>query len=987
MPARLLILLVFVLGTVYAEPYKCRGVYNPSDYIEKFRVPNNCDIIKQSYCPSSWKSGIPEGSETSAPMIYQNFLNCHEAFTSCGYVPIDPKSGEVLGHSGVTIGRGVDLGSKSRASFVSLSSTLVDKLEPYFGLKRNFAACATIERPLGLTLEEANTLTNAVTNDVVEKVSKKYDSDKDENALAFASVPRGIRTAIVSVWYQSGYPLSYPRFWNFVTKNDWDNAIKELRNFYENENEQARGDLKRRNDEADIIEATLVKCNRSVDVVFLIDESWSVSLANFQESLDFVKNMTKAFPDQQLSGKNGTRFGLSTFSTSYRSHFYLSNYTNQSAYLSAISRVSYAGGSTYLGEALEEILTDQFTEERGLRPEVDGVPRVLIVLTDGHATDNISIPAKNVRDENIVIYAIGIAKYKLGQLQDIASSESHVYTLSTFTQLEKFISTLTASTCYEPRPASLNETIITDVEKDTYQYFSYKVKESSNLEINVVDLSGSTLVYVSRTNPHPSKFDNDISFDLSQQKTKILIIPARLIPRRKRSTDDDDERTRQIYVSVTSDTESARFKIEANECNPLNCTEGTNEIPTTQPPTTQLPTTTTATLFVTAAATTTIPNSSACAVIATNFVVIISKNFEFQTIVILLSNQTAHPLGSLEYPKAAKRLNCHEGFTSCGYVPIDPKSGEVLGHSGVTIGRGVDLGNKSRASFTSLSTTLVNKLQPYFGLKRNFAACATIERPLRLTLDEANTLTDAVTNDVVKKVSKRYDSDKDENALAFASVPRGIRTAIDSVWYQFGYPTAYPKFWGFVKKNDWDNAIRELRNFYKNPNKQARGNLIRRNNEADIIEATLLRCSRSVDVVFLLDNSYSVGNTNFQKSLDFVKNMTKAFPDEKLSGKDGSRFGLSTFSCSYRSHFYLSNYTNQSAYLSAVSRVSYSSGGTKLGRALQHILIDQFTEEHGLRPEVDGVPRVLIVLTDGKSHDVVSIPARNVRDGNWNRRV
>jgi uncharacterized protein YegL len=623
-----------VLGTVHAEPYKCRGVYNPSDYIGKLRVPNNCDIIKQPDCPSSWKSGIPKGSETSAPMIYQNFLNCHEGFTSCGYVPIDPKSGKVLGKSGVTIGRGVDLGSKSRESFTSLSSTIVSKLEPYFGLKRNVAACATIERPLGLTLEEANTLTDAVTNDVVPEVSKTYDSDKDENALVFAAVPRGIRTAIVSVWYQLGYPLSYPRFWNFVTKNDWDNAIKELRNFYDNANEQDR-DLKRRNDEADIIEGTVVKCNRSVDVVFLIDESWSVSLANFQESLDFVKNMTKAFPDQKLSGKDGTRFGLSTFSTSYRSHFYLSNYTNQSSYLSAIRRVSYTGGLTYLGEALEEILTDQFTEERGLRPEVDGVPRILIVLTDGVASDDVSLPAKNVRDENIVIYTIGIGEYNLEQLKEIASSESHVYTLSTFTELEKFISTLTSSTCYEPRPASLNETIITDVEKDTYQYFSYKVKESSNLEISVVDLSGSTLVYVSRTNPHPSKFDNDFSFDLSQQKTKILIIPARPIPdtRRKRSTDDDDERTRQIYVSVTSDTESAQFKIEANECNPLNCTEGTNEMPTTQPPTTHLSTTTTATPSATATTTatkptatatptTTTPKSSARVVIAIKFVVV-----------------------------------------------------------------------------------------------------------------------------------------------------------------------------------------------------------------------------------------------------------------------------------------------------------------------------------------------------------------------------
>ena len=596
MLARFVILLAFVPGTVYAQTHNCVYDYKPSSYIGKLRVPITCNL-RQLDCPSSWKSGIPEGSETSAPMIYQKFLNCHEGFTSCGYVPIDPKSGEVLGQSGVTIGAGVDLGSKSRASFTSLSSTLVDKLEPYFGLKRNLAACAAIERRLILAYWEANTLTDAVTNDVVTEVSKRYDSDKDANTLAFASVPRGIRTAIVSVWYQFGHPSAYPRFWSFVTKNDWENAIKELRNFYENPNDQARGDLIRRNDEADIIEATLLKCNRSVDIVFLIDESGSVGRTNFQECLDFVKNMTTAFPDDKLSGKDGTRFGLSTFSSSYKSHFYLSNYTNQSDYLSAVNRVSYSGGGTQLGRALQHILTDQFTEERGLRPEVDGVPRVLIVLTDGQSGDSVSIPAKNVRDENIVVYGIGIGNYNLGQLQDIASSDSHVYTLSTFSQLEIFISTLTSSACYEPRPTSLNETIITDVAKDTYLYFSFKVPKSSNLEVIVVDLDGSTSIFGSRSNPHPYKYDNDISFDRSSQKDKLMVISPR--------TEDTEligpnaGELKQIFVSVTSDTDTALFKMEGNECNPLNCTEGTNEI---RPSTT--------------------PKSSARVVIATKFVVV-----------------------------------------------------------------------------------------------------------------------------------------------------------------------------------------------------------------------------------------------------------------------------------------------------------------------------------------------------------------------------
>ncbi|CAB4040076.1 pesticin domain [Paramuricea clavata] len=560
-----LILHVSVLGTVFAGTRNCASYYRPPYYIGEHRVPTTCNL-EQLDCPSSWKSGIPQGSETSIPIIYQKFLNCHESFTLCGYVPIDPKSGEVLEENGVTIGAGVDLGSKSWVSFTSLPSVLVDKLDPYFGLKRNLAACTAIERPLRLTLGEANTLTDAVKNDVVNTVSKRYDRDKDENALAFTSVPRGIRTAIVSVWYQFGSDTAHSIFWSFVKKNDWNNAIHELRNFYTNPNEQARKDLKRRNDEADIIEATLLECDRAVDVVFLIDDSSSVSLANFQESLDFVKNMIKAFPDQKLTGKYSTRFGLSTFNNIYRSQFYLSSYTKQSSYLYAIGRVSYTGGSsTNLAFALVQVLTDQFTEKR----------------------------AKNIRDENIVIYAIGIDNYNLRQLQDIASSDSHVYTLSTFSELDIFISTITSSTCYEPRPAQLDEAIITSVVKNSYKYFSYKVSKTSNLEINVIDLTGSTLVYVSRTNPHPYQYDYDISFDFSQQKNKLIVVSARTpVPNTKVKRSAKDEHTQQIYVSVTSHTNLASFIIKGDECNPLKCTEGTNEMPiyTTQPTTRTTPT-------------------------------------------------------------------------------------------------------------------------------------------------------------------------------------------------------------------------------------------------------------------------------------------------------------------------------------------------------------------------------------------------------------
>ena len=204
--------------------------------------------------------------------------------------------------------------------------------------------------------------------------------------------------------------------------------MNELRTFYSNPGDQARGDLRRRNHEADIIEAALSRCTSSVDLVFLLDESGSLGVSNFQKSLDFVRRLIGSFPEENLRGENGTRFGLSTFSSGYSAEFHMYNYKNQLGYSSAITRVCYSAGSTQLGFALGRVLTDQFSEERGLRPKADGLPRILVVLTDGKSYDNVSTPAKTVRDNEITIYAVGVASYDLEQLKETAPLDQHVIT-------------------------------------------------------------------------------------------------------------------------------------------------------------------------------------------------------------------------------------------------------------------------------------------------------------------------------------------------------------------------------------------------------------------------------------------------------------------------------------------------------------------------------------------------------------------------------
>lgn len=488
----------------------------------------------------------------------------------------------------MTIGSGVDFGSKTRSypGFNTLPSSLVDKLEPYFGLRKTLAACAAIERPLKLSANDATNLTAAVMEYTAASVELRYNKDKGTETAHFLSLPRGIRTAIVSVWFQFGTPEAYPKFWGFVRENNWPKAIEELRDFYGNPAKQQRGDLKRRNNEADIIEAALLSCSRTLDAVFLLHASGKISARDFNKSLDFIGKVITAFPDKNLRGENETRFGLSTFARYYRNVFSLSQYTSQSDYLAQLAAIKRVRKSTQagadLGMALEELLRDQFAHQFRVRSEEHGTPLALIILTFERIIEGkIKIASQQVRDENVVIYLIGVGNNKtideLSGLRDVATSRSHASAIASFSELETLVGTLTAALCNEPQPIYLKKRIDAKTNSNQYQYYLYNISrdENLNLQIKVVDLEGETFVYVSRSNPHPYKYESDLRFIASSQRNKVLVITPEALDVARKST--GYQNIVPVFVSVLASTETARYTIEGTTCSPSKCSEGTNE--------------------------------------------------------------------------------------------------------------------------------------------------------------------------------------------------------------------------------------------------------------------------------------------------------------------------------------------------------------------------------------------------------------------------
>lgn len=166
------------------------------------------------------------------------FLTKVEGFKLKGYVP-DLKNKH---HSGVTIGSGLDLGTKDIAFLkkLKIGDKLVEKLSPYCGLQLRKAEETLKKKPLILTKEEGTLLNEKVKEVYTKKIVEQYDKD---SKIGFFCLPKEAQTVIMSVYYQHGIAsptTETPNFWKHVTTQDWESAIHELRHFTKNFDYQDR---------------------------------------------------------------------------------------------------------------------------------------------------------------------------------------------------------------------------------------------------------------------------------------------------------------------------------------------------------------------------------------------------------------------------------------------------------------------------------------------------------------------------------------------------------------------------------------------------------------------------------------------------------------------------------------------------------------------------------------------------------------------------
>lgn len=179
------------------------------------------------------------------------------------------------------------------------------------------------------------------------------------------------------------------------------------------------------------------------DIVFLLDESGSVGRINFETTKTFVYNFVSYFS----IGPNANQISVVTFSHYASEDFSLNRYGSLSTLQSAVLSLSYSGGGTSIGAALDFARLYSFTPTHGARPDA---AKLVILITDGQSS--LSNEADLLKDQYVTIFCVGVTSgINEELLRRVSSHNDYTYVTDSFITLSGIQSYLAEKSCADSK--------------------------------------------------------------------------------------------------------------------------------------------------------------------------------------------------------------------------------------------------------------------------------------------------------------------------------------------------------------------------------------------------------------------------------------------------------------------------------------------------------------------------------------------------------
>ncbi|NXS62499.1 VWA1 protein, partial [Brachypteracias leptosomus] len=162
--------------------------------------------------------------------------------------------------------------------------------------------------------------------------------------------------------------------------------------------------------------------NSEGDLLFLLDSSGSVSYYEFSKVKEFMWDLVQPFS----FGPRDVQTSIIHISTTPTMEFPFDRYLSRQTLQQAIRDTRQLMGDTNTGRALSFAKEKLFSGEAGARPDV---PKVLVWVTDGFSTDDISEPMQLLKDMGVTVFIVSTGRGSYLELSAAASQppEKHLH--------------------------------------------------------------------------------------------------------------------------------------------------------------------------------------------------------------------------------------------------------------------------------------------------------------------------------------------------------------------------------------------------------------------------------------------------------------------------------------------------------------------------------------------------------------------------------
>ncbi|KAM7421655.1 hypothetical protein PAMA_015687 [Pampus argenteus] len=203
------------------------------------------------------------------------------------------------------------------------------------------------------------------------------------------------------------------------------------------------------------------------NLVFLLDRSSSITRDDHKLILHYSSELVKSF------NENSVHFGAVQFSSNPEMEFELNRYQRMEDVIEHISKLSYTGGDTNIGKALN------FTQK--VFPKSAANPQSLVLFSDGSSLDDVEEAASYVRDMGTDIFAFYLGDISLLQLLQITGTPENLFAVNNFNDIRPQAISAMCKPVVSTGNCSIDIAIAFDISQRSGVFNDYKLKLQASL--------------------------------------------------------------------------------------------------------------------------------------------------------------------------------------------------------------------------------------------------------------------------------------------------------------------------------------------------------------------------------------------------------------------------------------------------------------------------------------------------------------------------